>query len=204
MVGLAGFLVDAGDDLAEELGEAFALRRGEASEDEFDVAETLAKPWIISAEAEAREILGMEVFGDGFEAIVAAARTVSSVAEGAEGQLKIVADDEDVVRLDAVESGEVCDGDAGFVIESLGLDEDVIAVFEPNGVEFGLLPGLMLDGSIEIQRQKTVVVAGEVVFVAWVAETDDEFHGFIIAYVGKTRRRGWMTGGYLEKSVQVT
>lgn len=48
------------------------------AEDEINVAELGANGGIIRAKAEARKIFGVEVGGDGFEAIVPATRTFSA------------------------------------------------------------------------------------------------------------------------------
>lgn len=62
----------------------------------------------------------------------------------------------------------------------MGLDKDAVAVFEPEGAEFGLLPGEMLDFGIKIEGEKAVIMAGKIVFWTGVAEADDEFHEIII------------------------
>lgn len=64
----------------------------------------------------------------------------------------------------------------------MGFDKNPVAVFEPEGVEFGFLPGEIFDFGIKIKCQEAEVVASEVVFWAGVAEADDEFHRYIIAF----------------------
>lgn len=134
------------------------------------------------AEAEAREIGRMEIFGDGLEAVVTTAAAFGAVAETVEWEIEIVADDEDVLEGDFVEIGEFGDGAAGVVVKSLGFDEDFVAGFQPEGVELGLLPGFeAVDFGIKIEGEEAEAVAGEVVFWAGIAEADDELHENIIA-----------------------
>lgn len=178
---LRGVLVDFLADGGEEGGESGLFFGGEAAEDEFDVAEGAAEVGIVSAETEAGEVGGVEVASDGFEAVVAAAGAVEAVANFSEGEVEIVADDEEVARREFVEVEEGADGLAGFVVESLGFDEEAVAVFEPKGIEFRFLPIKMMDFGVKVKSEKTEIMAGEVVFVAGVAEADDEFHGVIIA-----------------------
>lgn len=178
---LRGVLVDFLADGGEEGGESGLFFGGEAAEDEFDVAEGVAEVGIVGAEAEAGEVGGVEVAGDGFEAIVAAAGAVEAVADFPEGEVEIVADDEEVARGEFIEVEEGADSLAGFVVESLGFDEKAVAVFEPEGIEFWFLPIKMIDFRVKVKSKKTEIVASKVVFVAGVAEADDEFHGVIIA-----------------------
>jgi len=119
----------------------------------------------------------MEIFGDGLEAVVAAATAFGAVAETVERKIEVVADDEDVFEGDFVEIGEFGDGATRVVVKSLGFDEDFVAGFQPEGVELGLLPGFeVVNFGIKIEGEEAEVVAGEVVFWARVAEADDEFH----------------------------
>lgn len=148
------------------------------SEDEVDVADLLAYGGVIGAEAEARELVGAEVGGDGFEAVIAAAGPVFAVAEGAKSEVKIVANHENVLGGDFVEVGEGLDGLAGFVVEGLGLDENGASLLQPDGAEFGFLPVKLMDFGVKIQCQEAEVVAGEVVLSAGIAETNDEAHIF--------------------------
>lgn len=175
-------LVNLLDNFGEEGRESGFFLGGKAAENEIDVAEFLAEFIVPGAEAKTRKIGSMERFGDGFETVVAAGAALGAVAEAAERQIKIITNDQDVFEGDFVEIGEFGDGAAGIVIESLGFDKDLIAVFEPEGVEFGLLPGEIFDFGIKIKRQEAEVMAGEVVFWAGVAEADDEFHRYIIAF----------------------
>ena len=150
------------------------------SEDKVDVADLLTDGGVVGAEAKARELVGAKVSGDGFEAVVATAAAVFAVAKGAELKVKIIANHEDVLGSDLVEAGEGLDGLTGFVVEGLGFDEDGAPLFQPDGAEFGFLPAELMDFGVKIQRQKAEIVASEVVLVAWVAEADDETHGYII------------------------
>lgn len=168
-------------NFGKESGEGGFFLGGKAAEDEIDVAKFLAEFVVPCAEAKTWKIGGAEIFGDGFEAVVAAGAAFGAVAEAVERQVKIVADDEDVFERDFVEIDEFGDGAAGIIVKSLRFDEDLIAVFEPEGVELRFLPGEILDFGIKIKRQEAEVVASEVVFWARIAEADDEFHRYIIA-----------------------
>ena len=94
------------------------------SEDEVDIADLLAHGRVVGAEAEARELVGAEMGGDGFEAVIAAAGPVFAVAESAELKIKVITDHEDVFGGNFVEVGEGLDGLAGFVVEGLRFDEN--------------------------------------------------------------------------------
>lgn len=174
---MVDFLADGG----EEGGESGLFFGGEAAEDEFDVAEGVAEVGVVGAEAETGEVGGVEVASDGFETVVAAAGAVEAVADFSEGEVEIVADDEEVARGEFVEVEEGTDGLAGFVVEGLGFDEEAVAVFEPEGIEFWFLPIKMVDFCVKVKSEKAEIVASKVVFVAGVAEADNEFHGAIIA-----------------------
>lgn len=127
--GLRLEFVDFLRDSGKEGGEGGFFLGSEAAKNEIDVAEFLAEFVVPGAEAETRKVSRMEVFGDGFEAVVAAAAAFGAIAKTVEGQVKIVADDKDVFEGDFVEIGKVDDGAAGIVVESLGFDEDFVAVF---------------------------------------------------------------------------
>lgn len=105
---------------------------------------------------------------------------MEAVADFSEGEVEIVADDEEIARGEFVEVEEGADGLTGLVVEGLGFDEEAVAVFEPEGIEFWFLPIKMMDFCVKVKSEKTEIVAGKVVFVAGVAEADDEFHGVII------------------------
>lgn len=136
----------------------------ETAEDEIDVADLLTERIIAGTEAEAAELVGFEVLEDGFEAIVGAGGAMFAVAQGAERQFEIIAKDENLRRLELIEMGESRDGETGIVVESLRFDEDGIAGFAPESVEFGLLPVELVNFGIKIERQEAEVMAGEVVF----------------------------------------
>lgn len=72
---------------------------------------------------------------------------------------------------------EGLDGFAGIIVVGLGFEEDIVTRFEPEGVEFWLLPVEVMDFGIKIKRQKSEIVTGKIVFILWVAEADNEFHG---------------------------
>lgn len=116
------------------------------------------------------------MFTDRFEAVVPSAGAVSAVAQGAEWEVEIVANYQDILRGDFVEMHEGLDSYAGIIVVILGFDEDTVAVLEPEGTHFGLLPVDFLDFGVKIQRQKAEIVAGEVVFAFGIAEADDELH----------------------------
>lgn len=93
---------------------------------------------VITTDTEARKIVGAEMFGDGLETIIAASSAGGAIAESAKRKIEIIADYKDIVRGDFVKIGESADGEAGFVVESLGFNEDVLTVFDVFGVKFGV------------------------------------------------------------------
>lgn len=173
--------VDFCGDFGEKSGEGGFFFGGEATEDEVDVAEFLTEGVVPCAEAKAWKVGCVEGFGDGFEAVVAATTASHAIAKTVERQVEIVADDENVLEGNFVKIDKFGNGATGIVVESLRFDEDFVAVFEPNGMEFGFLPVEIFNFSIKIEGEKAEVVASEVVFGAGVAEADDEFHEGIIA-----------------------
>ena len=94
------------------------------SENEVDVADLLAYGEVVGAETEARELVGAEMGGDGFEAVIAAAGPVFTVAEDAKLKVKVITDHENVLGGNLVEVGEGLDGLARFVVEGLRFDEN--------------------------------------------------------------------------------
>lgn len=106
---------------------------------------------VVSAEAEAGEVFSAEVGDDGFEAIIAASGAFLAEAELAEGEIEVVADHEDVGGSDFVKTSESLDGLARIIVEILGFDEGGVGGFEPEGAEFGLLPGKIMSFGIKIE-----------------------------------------------------
>ena len=155
---------------------------GETGEDEVGVAELLSSGGV-GAEAEAGELVGTEVFDDGFQAIVAAGGAGGAEANGAEGEGEIVAGDESLFEGDFVEVDDLADGATDFVVETGGFDEEGVAYFGDLSVEFFVgLPGEAQGFGVEVEGEEAEVVAGEVVLRAGVAEGEDEvFHGDIVA-----------------------
>lgn len=101
---------------------------------------------------------------DGFEAVIGASGTVLAVADGAEGELEVVANDEDILGCEFVKPGKSGDGEAGIVVESLRFDENGVTILAPESVKFGLLPVELVEFGIEIERQKAVIMARKIVF----------------------------------------
>ena len=137
------------------------------SEDEVDDADLLVYGEVVGAETEARELVGAEISGDGFEAVIAAAGPVFAVAEGAKLKIKVITDHENVFGGDLIEAGEGLDGLAGFVVEGLRFDENGASLLQPDGAEFGPLPVKLMDFGVKIQRQEAEVMAGGVGFWGW-------------------------------------
>ena len=95
-------------------------------------------------------------------------------ADGAEFEVEVVTDAEDVFGRDFIEVGEGADGGADVVVESLGFNENGVSLFFPDGVKFFVrLPFEMVDFEIKIKGEKAEVVAGEVVLATGVAKGDD-------------------------------
>lgn len=120
------------------------------AEDEVDIAEFGADCGVVRAEAEAGEVFGAEVGGDGFQAVVPSARAFSAETGLAERQVEIIANDRDVFGWDFVEMGESLDGFAGIIIESLWFDEDSVAVFIPKSIILRSFPVEMMNFGIKI------------------------------------------------------
>ena len=100
---------------------------------------------------------------------------------GAEFEVKIVTDAQDVFWRDFVEVGEASDCGADVVVESLGFDENGVSLFVPDGVElFVRFPLQIIDFEVKIEGEKAEVVASEVILATWVAKGDDEIHVYII------------------------
>jgi len=118
-----------------------------------------------------------------FEAIIAGTAALLSGSEGAERQVKIVADNEDIRGgIEFVEFDEFGDGFADAVVEGLGFDKDNIICSGGVGEEFGFgFEGEIVDFGIKIESEKAEIVAGKVIFPAWIAKTDDEFHKHIVS-----------------------
>lgn len=94
-VGLENFF-DALEGGLEEIWELLSFFGGKFAKNEFGVADFLANCGIISADAEARKIASVEGCGDGFEAIITTAGAFGAVANLAEIEIKIIADDENI------------------------------------------------------------------------------------------------------------
>lgn len=94
-VGLENFL-DALEGGLEKIWELFPFFGGKFAKNKFGVADFLANCGIISADAEARKIASAESCGDGFETIIAAAGAFGAVANLAEIEIEIIADDENI------------------------------------------------------------------------------------------------------------
>lgn len=80
--------------------------------------------------------------------------------------------------------GEGLDGLTGIIIEVLRFKENVIRLFEPEGVKLGLLPVEMLELGIKIEQEKAKIVTSEVIFRTRITKPYNEFHENIIAYGG--------------------
>ena len=107
---------------------------------------------------------------------------MSALADLAEFEIEVVADDKDVFGSDFIKVGESPDGGSDVVIEGLRLDKDGVALFLPDGVElFVRFPFKARNFEIKIKRQKTEIMTGKIVFCSGVAEGDNEFHEDIIA-----------------------
>lgn len=77
---------------------------------------------------------------------------MSAFADLAEFEVKIIADNEDVLWSNLVEIGEGADRSADFVIEGLGFDKDSVAVLGPDSVKlFVGFPGEIVDFEIKIK-----------------------------------------------------
>jgi len=150
---------------------------GEFAEDEIGVADAVAESVIGGANAIAREIIGAEVVDYGFKAVVAASAAAFAETKFAEFEREIVANGEEILRRELVEIHDGARDLPYFVVIALGFDEEAVTVFGDEGAEFRLvLPVKFVDFGIKIERQKADVVAREIVLVAWVAKSNNDFH----------------------------
>jgi hypothetical protein len=90
------------------------------------------------ADAEAWDFFGAEVDENGVEAIVAAGGAGFAEADRPERERGVIEDDHDLLTGDFVIFGEIADGFAAEVHESLGLHEGAAADFGGFGIPLGL------------------------------------------------------------------
>ena len=148
------------------------------AEDEIGVAELAPDGIIAGAKAETGEVAGAEVGDDGPEPVVATVGAGFAVAEGAKGEIEVVAEDENILGRNFIKLGKIADGQARIVVELLGFDKDTVAICEGESAMFGVgLPGEISNFGVKIEGQKAEVVTGKIVLVTGVAETDNKvFH----------------------------
>lgn len=146
-----GEIVDFGGGFLEDSGEGGLFVGGKMTEDKIDVAEFGADFGAVSAEAEARKFGGAEMARDGFEAVVATTAAFGAEAQRAKRQVEIIANDQNVGGCDFIELGELGNSLTGIVIKSLGFNKDRASLFEPDGVEFEVLPSEIVDLGIEVE-----------------------------------------------------
>lgn len=177
IMGNLGSLCDKiGDFLGnfgKEIGEGRFFVGSEVVEDEIDVAEAGAHSRIMSTEAKAGKIFGVKMRNDRFEAVVTAAAAVKAEANGTKIEVEIVANNENVLRRNFIKMAEGLDGLAGFIVISLGFNEESATSFEPEGVHLGFLPIEIMNFGVKIKSQKTKIVASKIILSFGVAKSDD-------------------------------
>jgi len=169
----------AGDDLFGELGDLFFLLVGEVAQHEVDLL--ALGEFMADADAQARPVLAFQQFGDVLEAVVAAVAAGGTQAQGSEGKVDVVADDEDVIQLDVQLLLPVADGVAGQIHVGRGLQEVEFAAFVADDGHVAVAAGLENDiGCLGpgIQYHKADVVSRGGVFGTDVAESDDQVRLF--------------------------
>ena len=167
-------LLELFGDFCKDFWEFLLFGIGEFGEDEVDVADFFPKFVVAGAEAEAWEVFRAEVGDDGFEAVVAAGGASCSFADGAKGEVKIVANCQNILGRDFVKVGKGFYTLANVVVESLGFDVDGVAGFFPDGTKFFMgFPFATGDFEVKIEGEKAEVVTGEIVLCSGVAEGDD-------------------------------
>lgn len=133
------------------------------------------------ADAEPCEFVAAEAFDDVFESVLAAGGSFGADPDGADGNVEVVGEYEEVVAADFVEVHGGDDGVTGVVHVSHRFDDDngFSAVGEAGGVEvaFAFGEGYALAGSELIDCMEADVVPGAVVAEFGIAESDDQFHG---------------------------
>ena len=106
---------------------------------------------------------------------------MSALTDLAELEVEIVADDKNVLWRDLIKVGKSADGCTDIVVKGLGFNDDSVALFLPDGIKFLVwFPLKAFNLEIKIKRQKTEVVASEIIFGTWVAKGDNKFHEKII------------------------
>lgn len=135
----------------EDGGEGGLFVGGKMTEDKIDVTEFGADFGIVSAKAEARKFGGAEVTRDGFEAVVATATAFGAEAQRAKRQVEIIANNQNIGGGNFIELGELGNSLAGIVIKSLGFNKNRVSLFEPDSVEFGVLPSEIVDLGIKVE-----------------------------------------------------
>ena len=169
----------AGDDFLRQLGDLFFLLFGELAQHEIDLPPL--REFVADADAETRPLLAFEQLGDILQAVVSAVAAGGAQAEGAEGEVDVVADDEDVVQLDAELLLPVADGVAAQVHICGRLEQVELAAFVAYERHVAVAAGLENDiGCLSpgIQYHKADVVSRGGVFGTDVAESDDQVRLF--------------------------
>ena len=168
-----------GDDLFGQLGNLFFLLFIEGAQDEVDL---LALGEIVAdADAEARPVLALQELGDVLQAVVATVGAGGAQAQCPEGEVDVVADDEDVVQLDVQLLLPVADGVAGQIHVGGWLQEMEFAAFVADEGHVAVAAGFENDiGCLSpgIQYHKANVVSRGGVFGTDVAESDDQVRLF--------------------------
>ena len=165
----------ARDDLLRQLGNLLFLLVGEVAQHEVDLL-SLGE-FMTDADAQARPLLALQELGDVFQAVVAAVAAGCTQTQRPEGEVDVVADDQDVVQLDVQLLLPIADGVAGQVHVGRGLQEVEFAPFVADDGHVAVAAGLENDiGCLGpgIQYHKADVVSCGGVFGTDVAESDDQ------------------------------
>ncbi len=150
---------------------------GEFRQNKINIANALAEIVVAGAKAKTWEIVGAKMRNGRFEAIIAAGATPLAEANLAELEVKIVADDQEILWCKLVIIANELKALADVVIKSLRLNEKRLAVLViEHAVLLVFFPCKATKFRIKIQRQKTEVVTREIVFLAWITEAGDYFH----------------------------
>ena len=166
---------DARDDLLRQLGDLLFLLVGEVAQHEVDLlplGEVVA-----DADTQARPLLALQELGDVLQAVVAAVGAGGAKAQCPEGEVDVVADNQNVIQLDAELLLPVADSVAGEVHVGGGLEEVEFAPFVADERHVAVAAGLENDiGCLSpgIQYHKADVVSRGGVFGTDVAESDDQ------------------------------
>jgi hypothetical protein len=133
------------------------------------------------SEPESGDVFGREFPEDIGEAFLAAGGSGGAPAEFSEREVQVVADDEDVLRVDLKVPRELDDGVTAEVHEGQGFDEQNFGGVLEAFLDFRLKPELgsrSIPAGCEFGNDiEANIVSGFCILLAGISEPDDQLHG---------------------------